>query len=266
MIFNYKWTTKEEGNYAIRKRETKEREAGKEIEPKNKQTSDTHFFIWVDKTDFDTIRNMRKINDILKTITYEYVYRGTDKKSITKYLTKKDIENVIENIEAYKEQTITIEKTPPKKDRNEELKTHRRRLKEVKDYLDTTGGERNRKRLFELVARRKEKERELKERIKQLKKELLQTEKDISKEIETIDKEIYKRTIGLLNKKPIPDETIGIRIKSAGYKNLLNKLYGTIKVNRAVEKEKERQKTYREKKNIKAGKPIRKVGRPKKET
>jgi vacuolar-type H+-ATPase subunit I/STV1 len=266
MSFNYKWTTKEEGNYAIRKREARGREAGKEIEPKGRQTSETHFFIWADRNDYDTMRNIQKINEILKTITYEYVYKGTKNKSSTKYLTKTDIDDVIKNIEEYKGTTIPIEKTKPKKDRNEESKTHRRRLKEVKDYLDNTGGERNRIRLFELVAKRKEKEGELKEKIKQLKKELLQTEKDITKEIETIDKEIYKRSVGLLNKKPIPDKLIEIMIKAEGYKNLINRLYGTIKVDRAVEKAKEIQKKYREKENIKAGKPIRKVGRPKKET
>jgi hypothetical protein len=109
MTFNYKWSIKEEGNYAIRKREAKGKEAGKEIEPKNRQTSDTHFFILGDKKDVDTMYNLYKINNILKTITYEYVYRGTDKKSTTKYLTKKDIEDVIKNIETYKGKTIKIE-------------------------------------------------------------------------------------------------------------------------------------------------------------
>jgi hypothetical protein len=106
MKFDYEITGSETGNYVIRK---KGNEAGKKIERKGKETTDTHFFLNIpDNT--DNLWNLKKVNDILQTITYEYVYEGTTEKASRKDLTKKDIENILNDIENYKGKTIIIKK------------------------------------------------------------------------------------------------------------------------------------------------------------
>jgi hypothetical protein len=183
MIFNYKWTTKEEGNYAIRKREAKGQPAGKEIEPKSKQTSATHFFIWVDKDDFDTIRSIRKINEILKTITYEYVYRGkTEKKSSTKYLTKKDIEAVLENVEAYKGKKIKIKTADSKIIQRGNERFWNAAVKEKKESMGKRFGEQKFEKALKLLQGSVEKENEIKKETREAEKEI----KKLNGEIKTI--------------------------------------------------------------------------------
>jgi hypothetical protein len=253
MVFNYQWTDKATGNYAIRKRDTKDKKAIGEIEPKRDQTINTHFFLYIDNEDTDTRYNIYRINAILKTITCKYVYRGTNKKSLTHYITQKQIEKIFAKIEQLKDQTITIWTTPPKIDRNEKVKTDRKIAKNMIVFLEETYGAENTKKLIALINERKEKEREL-----------IQTAKRIKKEITSIDKEIYRKSIDTKNEKHITIEKIDLLIRSENFKFFLKQLYKICKSYDKVKNANERQRKYRERKNDESGKPKRLRGRPKK--
>jgi hypothetical protein len=273
MLFNYKWTTKEEGNYAIRKREAKGREAGKEIEPKNRQASDTHFFIWVDKNDTDTMYNLYKINTILKTITYEYVYRGIGKKSTTKYLTKKDIENVIENIEAYKGKTIRIETAFSKVIQQKKEKLLNAMIKKIKEKyenqkIDETKkdtkekkyGFQNIEKVFKLLQVNIEKENELKKetkeagiQIKKLNKEIQKIKTDLAErrinakaEKEKMELSVFRLLFGDKN-----DDFKGTKEYTDG----LESLYELAKADKQRQTRNETQRRHNKKKKVENGKP-----------
>jgi nitrogen regulatory protein PII-like uncharacterized protein len=204
MVFKYKWCDQKSGNYAIRRKDTKSKPAGQEIELKSRQTSDTHFFIFINEKDDDSMFNRLKINGILKTITYEYIYRGTDKKSLTRYLTKKDIENVIKNIEANKNKTIRIETSPSKLNKTNFNKEAGKILNKTKNFLEDTDSQ-NYKKIIntlttnlskenELIKRRSKAEtriRKLNAEIKAVKNDLLEYETATTAEIETLEKNIF---------------------------------------------------------------------------
>jgi hypothetical protein len=144
MVFRYKWSDKKNGNFAIRKRGGKGNEAGKKLEPKRNQTSDTHFFILVDENDIDSMYNaLHGINRILETIEYDYRQRGTDKKSGAPYLTKKDIEDVLNNIEQYggENKTKIIETAFSKLLQQEKMKLENKSFKKRKALLVDVYGE-----------------------------------------------------------------------------------------------------------------------------
>jgi type I restriction-modification system DNA methylase subunit len=146
---------------------------------------------------------LRKINPILKTITYEYVYKGTHKKSLSKYLTKADIEKVLGNIEAYKNKTITIETTAPKIERNKKLKEERISIKITRKNFVATFGERKTQELFNLAIQWKakikeltEKEKEAKEHIRKINNAMAVYENNAKAEIKKTEKIIYS-TLGI---------------------------------------------------------------------
>ena len=209
MTFNYKWTTKANANYAIRRKGNK---AGKEIEAKNaKQTADAYFFLFVDKNDTESTDNFyRKIKPILNTITYEYVYRGTDKKSLSKYLTKKDIEKVLNNIEEYKNKTIRIETSFSKEIEKEKNKLRKPIYKKYENFLTTIYGEgiyeniiKQLKKNIEKDNELKEKQREAETRIKEINREILKIKNEMAELEKTTNAEkanVEKLVFNILKK------------------------------------------------------------------
>jgi nitrogen regulatory protein PII-like uncharacterized protein len=204
MVFKYKWSDKTNGNYAIRRKDAKGKPAGKEIVLKSRQTSDTHFFVFINEKDDNSMYNRLKINGILKTITYEYVYRGTDIKSATPYLKKKDIENVIKNIEAYKNKTIRIETALSKLNQTILNKEINRILNQTKNFLEDVDSQNYKKIINTLTAnllkenelkkKRREAEtrvRKLNAEIKAVKNHLLEYETATNAEIETLEKSLF---------------------------------------------------------------------------
>jgi hypothetical protein len=267
MVFKYKWVKKESGNYAIRKRATNKIEAGKELEPIYKsQTSDTHFFLWVDKEDTENMYNLYKVNSILKTIKYEYRYLGSDKKSGTPYLTKSDIENVFNNIEQYKTKKVVNIETPLSKVANIETQKSNKTLyrdfeKKLCAIMDDNENLYNK--LLELLKINLRNDNELKRKRLETKKLIRKLNNDLSQ---------FELTT---NAEKIKSEKFVFKIMKSRIKNLeydtgnnnfvdyLNKLlYPMAKTRLSMDGQKERQERYRDRKNAKEGKPKQKAGRP----
>jgi hypothetical protein len=266
VIFNYQWTAKENANYAIQKRDMKNKKAGQEIEAKSKQTSKTHYFLFIDKNDVDSMYNRIKINSILKTISYEYVYKDTNEKALSHYLTKADIEKILGNIEKYKDKKITIETTPPKQTQGEKSRAERMYIKKVIDFFDVKYGETKRERLFNLVIERKEKENQLikkqkeaRAEIKKINDNIKQYEKTTAAEIERLNESIFD-IIQSDKKKQVSSKGIS---RQAGFPKFFDMLYAIVKTNKKREAGNERQKKYRARKNAESGVEKKKRGRPK---
>ena len=273
MVFNYKWSDSKQGNYAIRRKDTKDRPAGKEIEPKHRQTSDTHFFIWVDKNDVESMYSLYKINPILKTITYDYISRGTDKKSLTRYLTKNDIDKVLEkiinNTGDYK--NIQIETSFSKEVQRVKNKLERELLKKNKPLLQESFGVLTYEKMLNLLKKSiikeqelTKKKREAETKIKGLKKEIkkihtdiLESEKTTNAEKEKLEKMVF--TIFQGRNKHL-QYTGGEGVNN--FQNILEVFYGLAKTDKKREAGNLIKKRSIDKKN--AGKEKRKVGRPKK--
>jgi hypothetical protein len=262
MVFNYKWSDRENGNFAIRKRSVKGIEAGKKIERKGKQTSDTHFFILVDEKDDESMFNaFYKINKILETIQYDYRQRGTDEKSNNPYLTKKDIENVLNNINKYENGTITIETAFSKKIQQERMKIVNKHLKKWKEIFEYSFGYQHYKSLMNMLISSIKKEQELKKkqleakkRIKELQKDLLKTETTINADIENIENATFTFLKGKLKNLHNKNDS--------DFQTILEVLYDLAKKEIRNIKAKEIQQKYRDRKNVRNGKPKRNVGRP----
>jgi hypothetical protein len=151
MTFDFVWTIKNRGKYAIRKTGV---QAGKEIERKDKQSSSTHYFLNVKNED---LWKVNSINNKLKTITFNFVYEGTKEKSIRQYLSKKDIENIIQNIDTLKGQTITIELEPPKEARDYKQANKRiikSGIEKMKETLIQKFGDKKTTDIFEMMTNR----------------------------------------------------------------------------------------------------------------
>jgi nitrogen regulatory protein PII-like uncharacterized protein len=252
MTFNYKWTNKENGNYAIRR---KGNNAGKEIVRTNaKQTANAYFFLFVDENDLESTANLYLIiNPILKTITYEYVYRGTEKISLSKYLTKKDIEKVLNNIEEYKNKTIKIE-TSSSKERERKIKPT---YKEFESYLINTYGEFYKK-MLNLLKKNitkdnelKEKKREAEKRIKEINRETLKIKNETAELEKTTNAEKEKLEKGVFNilKKEIKDLPYTNNGDLINFPYLLEELYFMAKRDMKRVKGNVIQKRYRERKS-----------------
>jgi hypothetical protein len=263
MDFRFHWTTQNEGTYAIRKRDAGKRgekdfkEAGKEIERKERnQTSKTHFFLNID----NGLWEVAKINRILKTITYNYVYKGTDRKALRRYLTKSDIETILNNITDYENKTIGIEITPPKKERKEKREEKKKMLESLMKHYKEYGVIRTEK-IFDLVIQRNNKSKELKERKKEADaeiKELTEKIKEITKNIERIEetintdvKKIDKKIVNFLfsgdNQYKSTDSDLMIQTPS--FKKYISKVSAITKTEEQREKRNKRQQQYRERKN-----------------
>jgi len=202
MYLRYRWTDKAGGRYAIRKIDAGKKEgkdfiqAGKEIERiKEGHTSKTHYFL--DLEDDDALVELYTINRILKTITYEYVYEGTGKKAIRRYLTKRDFEKIFDNPKAYENGTAEIPLAPPKKSRRETERERTFVLNGIKECFDNGIGETGREKLFQLLERREAESRELagrkkaiRAKILKLQRELKEAEKTATAKIEATEKEI----------------------------------------------------------------------------
>jgi len=202
MDFEYRWTNKAGGRYAIRKTDAGKKgtgdfqQAGKEIERiKEGQTSKTHFFLAVAD---DFLPELFMTNRILKTVTYEYVYEGTGKKAVRRYLSKRDFEKIFDNIKAYENGTAEIPIAPPKKNRKETEREKTFILNGIKECFDMGIGTTGREKLFELVGKREAKGRELakgqkavRAKILKLQRELKEQGESTKAEIETIDREIH---------------------------------------------------------------------------
>jgi len=264
MVFKYKWSDKENGNFAIRKRSAKGIEAGKKIEPKKNQTSDTHFFILVDKNDIESMSNIFRINKILETIKYDYRQRGTNKKSGTPYLTKKNIEDVLNNIDKYKNQTIKIETAFSKALQQEKKKLINKSFKEFKEIIQIGYGYKEYITLMKMIKTSinkkqelKEKQLETKKRIKELQNDLLKTETTNNAEIEKIEKAIYT----FLKSKHKDLQYTGGKVGS-NFQKILELSYIMVKNEIHNKKASDIQKRYRDRKNIESGNPKRNRGRP----
>jgi hypothetical protein len=274
MDFAFHWTTQNEGKYSIQKRDTGKKgekdfkEAGKEIERKQtNQTSGTHFFLNID----DGLWHLAKVNRILKTITYNYVYKETGKKALRRYLTKSDIETILNNITDYENKTIDIKINPPKIEQEEKKKALEMLMKHYKEY-----GVIRTEKIFDLVIRRGNKNKELKERQKETKAEIKELtekikritenmerfEKTINADVEKIDKSIANFIFS--GEELYQNTDSDLLIKRPFYKKYIAKLSAIAKMEKQQEAGKIRQKKYRERKNIMEGKPIRNKGRPKK--
>jgi hypothetical protein len=203
MDFAYKWVKKQRANYAIAKRNTGNKQAGKEIERKDRQTPQAHFFLLIDKDKY--LLEIAKTNNILQTITYEYQYKGTGEKAIRQYLTKEDIDKVLRNIDKMKGKKITIEITPPAKKRKyRSVKTEKAARKElIKRY-----GKEEYKKIIGLC-------NEIEEERKAIKK--------LNMEIEKIEKEIRDRNEKILEKKKEIEDKI---IKTENLQNLKKRIKG----------------------------------------
>lgn len=271
MDFVFHWTNQSEGKYAIQKRDIGKKEtssfieAGKEIERKENQTSKTHYFIIID----NGLWEVAKINRILKTITYNYIYKGTNRKAIRQYLKKKDIEKVLNNIAEYENKTIRINITPPTKERKEKDRENKTYLKKVMEYYKKEYGSESRNKLLGLIIQRenktnelKKQQREMKAEIKKINDRLNRIERTANADIEKIDNAIF--TIirsGIKGYERVESTGIG---KHTEYQKIIKFLSNAVKINQQVKAGKERQKQYRERKSEKEGKPIRKRGRPRK--
>jgi len=264
MVFNFQWSDSKKGNYAIRRKHTNSKPAGKEIEPKNKtQTSATHLFILVDKNDTDSMVNLYRINQILKTITYDFRITGTDKKLKTPYLTKEDIEKVLSNIEQYKNETIIIKKasSPLTIKKGEGInQLHKKWLKIIKtieterkeehsDFSKSNDLKSIINNLIKSLTIKKQYEKkklDTEKKIKQLKKDLLETELTINKEIELLEKmsfNIYKKY----------DKDIQYNSGEGAYnfQDYLEMLYPIAKKEKQRKERNKRQGIYRDRKNAK---------------
>jgi len=254
MVFNYKWSDKKNGNFAIKKRNSK----GIRIELKrNQQTEDTHYFILVENDTESMYNAMRGLNIILETINFDYRQKGTNKKSGNPYLTKKDIENIIVNIDQYRNKTITIEITPPNESSKKIKKIIDENSKTIKGQIQLLYGYPQYKSILNMLIKNIKKKQELKEKqletekqIKELKKDLLKTEKTINADIEKFEKVI----LTLLNNKK----------GTSKFQMNLNVLYVLAMKELRDKNAREAQQRYRDSKNEKEGKPKRKAGRPRK--
>jgi hypothetical protein len=284
MVFRYKWSDRENGNFAIRKRTAKGIEAGKKIEPKRNQTSDTHFFILVDKNDIDSMYNaLHGINRILETIKYEYRQRGTDKKSGTPYLTKKDIEGVLNNIDQYRGESKTkvIETAFSKLLQQERIKLENKSFKKRKALLVGVYGEGIFDRIIYFLRTNIRKDQELKKKQDQAKKEIKNKQTEIkNKQIEinklndaitelektnNIEKANNEKIVFNILSEEKKDLSYTDKSELRNYPNLLETvLYDLAKKEIRNKKSSVIQKRYRDKKNENNGKPKRKPGRPKK--
>ena len=271
MIFKYKWSDKENGNYAIRRKDAKSKPAGKEIEPKNKtQTSDTHFFILINEEDQESMYNRIMINKMLKTVKFEYVCKGTEKNPLTRYLTKKDIEKVLSNIEKYENGTIKIEMRY-----SNELETEKGNTKKILKMYSTGLEKLLNIRYSEIINMLKtnvskeqglkEKKRETEIRIKKINAELksiknglLEYETTVNTETEEIEKRVFN-----IMKRKMNDLQYARGDNVLNFQNLLEYvLYPLAKKDMKRESGNLIQKRYRKKKNIESGKPAGKRGRP----
>ena len=168
MGFSYRWSNQAKGNYAIRKKDAGRKgekdfaEAGKGIEKKDKtHASATHFFLDLD--DETRFLELPKINAILRTINYEYIYEGSGEKSSRQYLTKQDLETVFNDPKKHENKTVRIRIAPPKTERKTKSREKAATLKLFREYLDSREGiwEGGRETLFDLVAKKEAKKKEL---------------------------------------------------------------------------------------------------------
>jgi hypothetical protein len=270
MIFKYKWSDKENGNFAIKKRNAK----GIRIElKKDQQTSDTHYFILVNKNDTDSMYNaMRGLNIILETINFDYRQKGTNKKSGNPFLKKEDIVDVLDNIEQYRNKTIKIETALTEKfilklELKELVKEWKSKLIEKFDD-DKIGLNKINTILIENLKNEKElklKNLEIKNQIKKLNEDIKKLNNKIIENEKTTQtkKENNERKVYSMIKDVIEDFNFSGNTNIEKFNNILNLLlYKLAKKQLQNEKASDRQKKYRDRKNQRSGIPKRKRGRP----
>jgi len=274
MVFNYKWSDKEHGNFAIKKRNSK----GIRIERKrNQQTKDSHYFIFVNENDTDSMINAYQgLNKILETIHFDYRERGTNKKSGTPFLKKEHIENVLNNIEQYENETITIETPFSKTIQKEKMKLENKNFNEWKKLVNDLYKDDNEswEAIMTSLKDNIEKDNEFKEeqlkaeqKIKQLYKEIKQVRDNLLKYEKTIQtkKEKNENDVYVILKKKLKDLPISSNTEKLNFTNLLNiSLYDLAKTYKQRKAHSKRVRERREKENIKKGIPKRKRGRPRK--
>jgi len=274
MVFKYEWSDKKNGNFAIKKRNSK----GIRIEPKrNQQTKDSHYFILVNNNDTDSMYNaMRGLNIILETINFDYKQKETDKKSGTPFLKKEHIDNVLNNIEQYKNKTITIEtassKVKQQEARKKESESFNEWKKEINDLYDDDENT-SWNQIMDLLKDNIENDDKLKikklkakkqiiqlnEEIKKINNEILEFEKPIQKKKEKNENDVY-----IILKKKIKHLPLSSDTERLNFSNLLNiVLYDLAKTYKQREAQRKRVEKSRNEK-IKNGIPKRKRGRPRK--
>ena len=202
MYFRFRWTDKAGGKFSIRKRDAGKRgasdflPAGQHIgKIREGDTSKTHYFLALENE--DAIVELYTINRILETISYRYVYEGTEKPASNHYLTKRELEKIFDNPRVYENKTIDIRIAPPQKDRTENRREKAFILKGIKEYFDAGMGENSRTKLFELVERREAVGRELAKGEKAIRAKILKLQNELRElggtakaDVETIDKAI----------------------------------------------------------------------------
>jgi len=208
MDFKYRWTNRKRGGYAIRKtdagkRGTKDfREAGKAIEKTEAgHTSKTHFFLDLD--DGTRFIELPKINNILKTVTYNYVWEGTGEKAARQYLTKGDFDKVFGDPKAYENGTLDVGIAPPRTGRLERERAKAATLKLFREYLDIEMGKSGAEKLFALIDGKEAKGREHSKRRKAIKAKILELQNELRAEgkAERADAETADNAIRLLAEK-----------------------------------------------------------------
>jgi hypothetical protein len=179
MNFEYQWTDKGKGNYAIRKIGSKtKKQAGKEIERLDKQTASTHHILRIEpKYAYEVI----KINKILQTITFIYVESGTKQRSIRQYLSKTDLDGILQNIEGYKNKEIIIELSAPKMPRNEATRIKKEGNVKLRNRMIKMFGKEKCDKIITLAIERNEKETALNEIIKKEKNEIKKWKKGLTR-------------------------------------------------------------------------------------
>jgi len=275
MDFKYKWSDKENGNFAIKKRNSK----GIRIEPKrNQQTSDTHYFILVNVNDTDSMYNaMRGLNIILETINFDYRQRETDKKSGTPFLKKEHIEDVLNNIDQYKNKTIKIETAFSKIKQQIKMKTNNEIFNKWKKFFNNLYDDDDNiswNQIMDLLKDNIENDNEFKKEklkaeqrinkfykdIQQVKNDLLKYEKNIQAKKEKNENDVYVILKKQFKKLPFSsdDDTIN-------FTKLLNiVLYDLARTYKQRKAQRKRVEKSRNKKNIEKGIPKQKAGRPRK--
>jgi hypothetical protein len=203
------------------------------------------------------------------------VYRGTENKSATKYLTKKDIENVIKNIEENKGKTITIKTAFSKVMQYEKEKFKNEVIRDmIKEYATLNTGEtikdikekkyglKNIVKILELLQVNIGKEKELKTETKEAGIQI----KKLNKEIETIKSTLTEKGI----KAKAEKEKIEVSVfrllfgdknkyddfkEKEDYTKSLKWLYELAKTDKRRQERNEIQRRHNKKKKAESGKP-----------
>jgi uncharacterized protein YdiU (UPF0061 family) len=104
---------------------------------------------------------------------------GTKKRSVRQYLSKTDLDSILQNIETHKNREIIIELSAPKMPRNERNRIEKEGGIKLKNSMIKIFGKEKYHKILTLAIERNEKETALKEILKKAKNEIKKVEKRI---------------------------------------------------------------------------------------